>query len=104
MQDRAFNTRTEAADSTPAVSFFTGGSAASLLGPFRIHRAEAISERRGGTRSGARGLHPDALGEGQARRPDRGIRAAENNTSPQPRAAISVRRRARDAPPTLLRI
>jgi len=39
MRDHAFDTRTEAVDSTPATSFFAGCSAASLpslLGPLRI--------------------------------------------------------------------
>jgi len=41
MADHAFDTRTEAVDSTPAVGFFAGCSAASLLGPLRTRSEEA---------------------------------------------------------------
>src|ERR1700694_5033030 len=70
MQDHTFNTRTEAVDSTPAVSFFAGGSTASLLGPFRVHRAEAISERRRTTSSVTNVLHRNAFDEAKSGRCD----------------------------------
>jgi hypothetical protein len=41
MDDHAFTARTEAVDSTPAVSFFDGCSVAPLLGPFRTRKAGA---------------------------------------------------------------
>src|SRR5713101_8168651 len=104
MQDHAFNTRTEAADSTPAVSFFAGGSTASLLGPFRIHRAEAISERRRTTSTVTNVLHRNAFDEAKSGRCDSVIRAAGSNRSRQLRGVFSAGKFVQDPPPIVFGI
>src|SRR6266851_5222696 len=103
MQDHAFNTRTEAADSTPPVSFFAGGSTASLLGPSRIHRAEAISERRRTTSSVTNVLHRNSFDEAKSGRCDRVIRAAGSNRSRQLRV-FSVGKFVQDPRPIVFGI
>jgi hypothetical protein len=60
----------KAVDSTPAVSFFAGSSTASLLGPFRLRRAEAISERRRTTSSVTNVLYRSAFDEAKSGRCD----------------------------------
>src|ERR1700686_3547595 len=101
MPDHAFNTHTEAADSTPAVSFFPRGSTASLLGPFRIHRAEAISERRRIASGVTNVLDRNAFDEAKSGRSDVDpplcvnkvdgvIRAAGSNRSRELRGVFSV--------------
>src|SRR6266851_8157616 len=104
MQDHAFNTRTEAADSTPAVSFFAGGSTASLLGPFRIHRAEAISERRRTTSTVTNVLHRNAFDEAKSGRCDWAIRAAGSNRSRQLRGVFSAGKFVQDPGPIVFEI
>jgi hypothetical protein len=99
MPDHAFNTRTEAADSTPAVSFFAGSSTASLLGPFRIQRAEAISERRRTASTVINVLHRNGFDEAKSGRCDRVIRAAGSNRSRQLRGVFSVGKFVQDPRP-----
>src|ERR1700687_2044489 len=95
MQDHAFNASTEAVDSTPAVSSLAVGSTASLLGPFRIHRAEAISKRRRTTSSVTNVLHRNAFDEAKSGRCDRVIRAAGSNRSRQLRGSFPRARSCR---------
>ena len=104
MQDHTFNTRTEAPDSTPAVSFFAGGSTASLLGPFRIHRAEAISERRRTASNVTNVLHRNAFVEAKSGRCDRVIPAARSNRSRELRGVFSVGKFVQDPPPIVFGI
>jgi hypothetical protein len=87
----------------PAVSFFAGGSTASLLGPFRIHRAEAISERRRTASSVTNVLHRNAFVEAKSGRCDRVIRAAGSNRSRQLRGVFSVGKFVQDPRPNRVR-
>ena|ERR1700674_1164402 len=104
MQDHPFNTRTEAPDSTPAESFFAGGGTASLLGPFWIHRAEAISERRRTASSVTNVLHRDAFVEAKSGRCDRVIRAAGRNRSREIRGVFSAGKFVQDPRPIVFGI
>src|SRR6266852_512602 len=99
MQDHAFITRTEAADSTPALSFFAGSSTASLRGPFRIQRSQAISERRRTASSVTNVLHRNAFVEAKSGRCDRVIRAAGRNRSRPLRGVFSVGKFVQDPRP-----
>src|ERR1700693_1228599 len=90
MLDHAFNTPYRSPGLHPAVSFCAGGSTASLLGPFRIHRAEAISEQRRTTSSVTNVLHRNAFVEAKSGRCDRVIRAAGRNRSREIRGVFSA--------------